>query len=188
MDINKIRDQFPYLSNEKTKDLVYLDNAATSQKPQMVLDALTEYYVTMNANPNRGAYKLSYESTKVYEEARQKVADFIKAESKENIIFTRSTTESMNLISYSYGLENLKEGDEVLISVAEHHSNLVNWQFVCKETGATLRENGLVAFETICDISARLVANKASYKFKAERIVIDANGLGIGLVDYMIKT
>ena len=139
MDINKIRDQFPYLSNEKTKDLVYLDNAATSQKPQMVLDALTEYYVTMNANPNRGAYKLSYESTKVYEEARQKVADFIKAESKENIIFTRSTTESMNLISYSYGLENLKEGDEVLISVAEHHSNLVNWQFVCKETGATLR-------------------------------------------------
>ena len=139
MDIKKIRDQFPYLTNEKTKDLVYLDNAATSQKPQVVLDALQGYYVSMNANPNRGAYKLSYESTQAYEQAREKVAKFINAPSKYNIIFTKSTTESMNLIAYSYGLDKLKEGDEVLISVAEHHSNLVNWQFVCKQTGATLK-------------------------------------------------
>ncbi|MDO5026519.1 MAG: SufS family cysteine desulfurase [Tissierellia bacterium] len=139
MDVEKIRGYFPYLQNEETKDLVYLDNAATSQKPKLVIDALTYYYTRLNANPNRGAYKLSYESTKAYEHVREKVADFIGAESKEQIIFTKNTSESINLVCYSYGLTNLKEGDEVLVSVLEHHSNLVNWQYVCEKTGAKLR-------------------------------------------------
>lgn len=139
MDVEKIRGLFPYLQNEETKDLVYLDNAATSQKPQCVIDTLTDYYTKLNANPNRGAYKLSYQSTKAYEDVRQKVADFIGAESKDQIIFTKNTTESINLVCYSYGLTNLKEGDEVLVSVLEHHSNLVNWQYVCEKTGAKLR-------------------------------------------------
>lgn len=139
MDINKIREQFPYLKNEKTKNLIYLDNAATSQKPQMVIDALNEFYIGLNANSNRGAYKLSYEATKAYEDTRKKVADFIGAESKNEIIFTRSATESLNLVAYAYGLNTLKAGDEVLLSIAEHHSNLVNWQHICKLTGATLR-------------------------------------------------
>lgn len=139
MDIDKIRDGFPYLKNESTKDIVYLDNAATSQKPQVVIDALADYYTRYNANPHRGAYKLSYESTKAYEDVRKKVADFIGAVSKEQIIFTRNTTESINLVCYAYGLNNLSEGDEILLSVAEHHSNLVNWQFVAEKTGAKLR-------------------------------------------------
>mgnify|MGYP002737418438 CR=1 FL=1 len=139
MDVEKIRGLFPYLQNEETKDLVYLDNAATSLKPQCVIDALTDYYTKLNANPNRGAYKLSYQSTKAYEDVRQKVADFIGAESKDQIIFTKNTTESINLVCYSYGLTNLKEGDEVLVSVLEHHSNFVNWQYVCEKTGAKLR-------------------------------------------------
>lgn len=139
MDIDKIRSQFPYLQDEETKDIVYLDNAATSQKPRSVIDALAHYYTSINANPNRGAYKLSYRSTKAYEDVRQKVADFIGAKSKDQIIFTKNTTESMNLVCYSYGLNNLKEGDEVLISIAEHHSSLVNWQFVCQKTGAKLK-------------------------------------------------
>lgn len=139
MDVNKIREQFPYLQQEETKDLAYLDNAATSQKPKVVIDALTNYYTSSNANPHRGAYKLSHKSTEAYEQTRKKVADFIGAQSSDEIIFTRNTTESLNLVSYSYGLNNLKEGDEVLISVAEHHSNLVNWQFVCEKTGATLK-------------------------------------------------
>lgn len=138
MNIEEIRKHFPYLEAEETKDLVYLDNAATSQKPRAVIDAITKYYTSLNANPNRGAYKLSYNSTLAYENVRQKVADFIGAESKDQIIFTRNTTESLNLVCYSYGLTNLKPGDEVLISVAEHHSNQVNWQFVCEKTGAKL--------------------------------------------------
>ena len=139
MDVNKIRQQFPYLQHEETKDLCYLDNAATSQKPKVVIDALTDYYTSSNANPHRGAYKLSHKSTEAYEQTRKKVADFIGAKSADQIIFTRNTTESLNLVSYSYGLNNLKEGDEVLISVAEHHSNLVNWQYVCEKTGASLK-------------------------------------------------
>lgn len=139
MNIEKIRGQFPYLQNEETKDLVYLDNAATSQKPKSVINAISHYYTSINANPNRGAYKLSVSSTQAYEAVRQKVADFIGAESKDQIIFTKNTTESINLICYSYGLSNLKSGDEVLISVCEHHSNLVNWQYVCQKTGAKLK-------------------------------------------------
>lgn len=139
MDIEKIRGEFPYLQNEETRDLVYLDNAATSQKPKVVIDALSHYYSSINANPNRGAYKLSVNSTQAYEGVRQKVAEFIGSKSKDQIIFTKNTTESLNLVCYSYGLTNLKSGDEVLISVCEHHSNLVNWQYVCEKTGAKLR-------------------------------------------------
>lgn len=139
MDIEKIREQFPYLKSKETENLIYLDNAATSQKPISVIEAISDFYKSHNANPNRGAYKLSYDSTQIYEDARQKVAKFINAESKENIVFVRNTTEAINLVCYSYGMDNLKPEDEVLISIAEHHSNLVNWQNVCKKTGAKLK-------------------------------------------------
>lgn len=138
MDINEVRKDFPYLSSEKNKDLVYLDNAATSQRPIQVLDAIRDYYINSNANPHRGAYKLSYESTQAYENTRKKVSDFINAESEKEIVFVRNATEALNLIAYSYGLSSLKEGDEILISVAEHHSNLVSWQTVAEKTGAKL--------------------------------------------------
>lgn len=139
MDVERIREDFPYLKNEETKDIAYLDNAATSQKPQCVLDALTDFYSKHNANPNRGAYRLSYEATLLYEGARQKVADFIGASTKDEIVFTRSATEAINLVAYSYGLEHLKPGDEVLVSVMEHHANFVSWQWVCQKTGADLK-------------------------------------------------
>lgn len=139
MDIEKIRDGFPYLKSEENKNLIYLDNAATSQIPQTVLDAMLDYEINRHANPHRGAYKLSNSSTSIYENTRAKVASFINAEDPSNIIFVRNTTEAINLVVYSYALNNLKKGDEVLISIAEHHSNLVNWQFVCEKTGAVLR-------------------------------------------------
>ena len=110
MDVEKIREGFPYLQDERTKTIAYLDNGATSQRPKVVLDKVYDYYVSSNANPHRGAYKLSYNSTLLYESAREKVGDFINADTNE-IIFTRSTTEALNLVSYSYGLANLKEGE-----------------------------------------------------------------------------
>lgn len=139
MDINKVRNEFPYLKSEDTKNLIYLDNAATSQKPKSVIDAVSRYYEDSNANPNRGSYKLSVKATNLYENTRKKVAKFINAESKNNIVFTRNTTEAINLVCYSYAINNLKKGDEVLISIVEHHSNLVNWQSICKKTGAELK-------------------------------------------------
>lgn len=138
MDINKVRKDFPFFSSELNKDIVYFDSSATTQKPRVVIDAISNYYINNNANINRGAYNLAVRSTKLFENARNKVAQFINANSSENIVFTKGTTESMNLIAYGYGLKNLKPGDEVLISVAEHHANLVNWQFICDKTGAKL--------------------------------------------------
>lgn len=127
---------FPLLMQNKT---VYIDNAATAQRPQSVIDAETDFYTKYNANPMRGIYKLSVEATEAYERARTAVQKFIGAESADEIIFTRNTTESINLIAYSYGLSNVGEGDEVLVSIAEHHSNLLPWQTVCRQTGAKLK-------------------------------------------------
>ena len=126
---------FPLLSKNK---ITYLDSGATTQKPKIVLQKLQEFYHKYNANTNRGVYKLAEDATKEYEQARQKVADFIGAENSSQIIFTKNATEAINLVAYSYGLSTLKKGDKIVISIAEHHSNLVPWQMVAKRTGAKL--------------------------------------------------
>lgn len=130
----EIRKYFPILDNE---NFTYVDNSATTQKPKCVIDAIKHYYEESNANPMRGLYDLSIKATDLYEDARKEVADFIKADRNE-IVFTRNATESLNLIAYSYGLNFLKEGDEIIISVMEHHSNMLPWQMVAKKTKATL--------------------------------------------------
>lgn len=119
-------------------DYVYFDNAATSQRPNQVLDAVTSFYKTANANPLRGLYDWSMAATDAYENARKKVAGFIGADSTEEIIFTRNTTESLNLVAYSYGLDNVGEGDEIVITIMEHHSNMLPWQMVAKKNKAKL--------------------------------------------------
>ncbi len=119
-------------------EYVYFDNAATSQRPRQVLDAVSDFYKTANANPLRGLYDWSMEATERYENARKKVAGFIGAEHPEEIIFTRNTTESLNLVAYSYGLDNVDEGDEIVITVMEHHSNMLPWQMVAKKKKAKL--------------------------------------------------
>ena len=120
-------------------DVAYIDNAATAQRPQCVLDAVTDFYRCHNANPLRGLYPLSVEATDIYEQARETVRGFIGAKSAREIIFTRNTTESLNLVAYSYGLTHVKAGDEVLVSIMEHHSDLLPWQMVCRQTGAELK-------------------------------------------------
>ncbi len=130
------RDDFPLLNS---LDVAYLDNAATAQRPQCVLDAVTGFYRSKNANPLRGLYPLSVSATESYESARDTVRNFLNAKSSREIIFTRNTTEGLNLVAYSYGLSNVKAGDEVLVSIMEHHSNLLPWQMVCRQTGAALK-------------------------------------------------
>lgn len=127
---------FPLLSSQ---DIAYLDNAATEQRPRVVLDAEREFYERYNANPLRGIYDLGVEATEQYESARKIVQKFIHAAKPEEIIFTRNTTESINLVAYSYGLTNLKAGDEILITIQEHHSNILPWQMVSRHTGAVLK-------------------------------------------------
>ena len=130
------KDDFPILKN---RNISYLDSGATTQKPQCVIDAIDNYYKNLNANPHRGAYSLSIEATHEYEFTRAKIAKFINAENPEQIIFSKNATESLNLIAYSYGLDNLQQDDEVVLSIMEHHSNLVPWQYVTKKTGSTLK-------------------------------------------------
>lgn len=139
MDIEKIRADFPYLDSKKVgKNVIYLDTAATSQKPKEVIDAVDNYYKYQNANPHRGAHYLSFVATTAYENSRDKIKEFIGAKNREEVIFTRNATEALNLIAYSYALENLKANDEILITILEHHANLVPWQIVAKKTGAKL--------------------------------------------------
>ena len=135
MELNYRKD-FPLLAN---MDVAYLDSAATAQRPQCVLDAEEKFYTTCNANPLRGLYPLSIAATDAYEDGREAVGKFLNAGSAKEIIFTRNTTEGLNLVAYSYGLSNVKAGDEVLVSIMEHHSNLLPWQMVCRQTGAKLR-------------------------------------------------
>ena len=135
MESYDIRKDFKIIENNK---IAYLDSGATTQKPTQVIDKIKHYYEFDNANPHRGAYKLSIKATEVYDEAREKVRKFINAPKVEDIVFTRNATESLNLIAYSYGLNNIKKGDKIVLSIMEHHSNLVPWQNVCKKTGATL--------------------------------------------------
>ena len=139
-DVQTIREQFPILSQRvHGKPLVYLDNAATSQKPQSVIDAMTRYYSTDNSNIHRGVHLLSARATTQYEDARVKAQRFINAAESKEIIFVRGTTEAINLVANSYGRANVTAGDEVLITAMEHHSNIVPWQILCEEKGARLR-------------------------------------------------
>ena len=140
LDVKKIRKDFPILEREiHGKRLVYLDNAATSQKPQAVVDALVEYYTKSNANVHRGIHTLSEEATARYEGARERITRFIGAPKPATVVFTRNTTESINLVSYAWGLKHVHAGDEILLTEMEHHSNLVPWQVLAQKTGATLK-------------------------------------------------
>jgi cysteine desulfurase/selenocysteine lyase len=135
MNVENIKKDFPLLENH---NITYLDSGATTQKPIQVINAIEEFYKKNNANPHRGAYTLSIEATEAYESTRQKIAKFINAKHPEEIIFSKNATESLNLIAYSYGMDNLKKDDEVVISIMEHHSNLVPWQKVTKATESKL--------------------------------------------------
>lgn len=135
MNIENIKNEFPIFDN---KNITYLDSGATSQRPNVVIKKIEEVYKKINANPHRGAYKLSEEATASYEDTRTKIANFINAEHREEIIFTKNASESLNLVAYSYGMENVNSGDEIVISIMEHHSNLVPWQKVAKVKNAKL--------------------------------------------------
>lgn len=140
MNNNEIKAQFPILATKmRDKPLVYLDNAATTQKPQIVLDAMNHYYTHDNANVHRGVYQLSERATLAYEAARDKVQNFLHAKQREEIIFTRGTTSAINLVAFSFGERFVNAGDEILISAMEHHSNIVPWQMLCERKQATLR-------------------------------------------------
>ena len=140
LSIDGIRKDFPILSTKVyDKPLIYFDNGATSQKPKQVVEAIENYYFTQNANVHRGAHYLSQQATEAFENARTKIQHFIKAKENTSIIFTKGTTDSINLVAQSWGRKNLNRGDEVLISGMEHHSNIVPWQFICEERGAILK-------------------------------------------------
>lgn len=172
LDIEKIRTQFPVLNQQVNgKPLVYLDNAATNQKPKRVIDALTKYYERDNANIHRGIHTLAERATKAYEQTRHAMQEFIRSKHVEEIIFTRGVTESINLVASSYGRAFLKEGDEVIISGLEHHSNIVPWQMICEEKRAILKvipvtdigEIDLEAYHKLLSAKTKIVAvNHAS--------------------------
>jgi cysteine desulfurase/selenocysteine lyase len=167
LDVDRLRADFPILAQRvRGKPLVYLDNAATSQKPQVVIDAVTRFYSSENANIHRGVHFLSERATLAYDAVREKVARFLNAASAREIVFTRGTTESINLVAQSFGRSALRPDDEVLITGMEHHSNIVPWQLLCEQTGARLRavpitatgELDLEAFDRLLSERTRLVA------------------------------
>ncbi|TVQ48144.1 MAG: SufS family cysteine desulfurase [Gloeocapsa sp. DLM2.Bin57] len=171
-----VRSDFPILHQTiNGKPLIYLDNAATSQKPLQVLEAWRHYYEHDNANVHRGAHTLSIRATEAYELAREKIAQFIKAKSSREIVFTRNATEAINLVAYSWGLENLQPGDEIILSVMEHHSNVVPWQIIAQKTGALLKFVPLTSEETLDMEGFRHLINS---KTKLVAIVHVSNTLG----------
>ena len=177
-----IKDDFPILKN---RNIAYLDSGATSQKPQAVIDAISEFYKKCNANPHRGAYALSQEATEVYESTRTKIAEFINAKHREEIIFSKNATESLNLIAYSYGLENIEKDDEIVISIMEHHSNLVPWQKVAKTKQAKL--NYMYINENF-ELSDEEIESKITDKTKIVGITHVSNVLGtINNIEKIIK-
>lgn len=175
-EILDIRKDYPFLNLKVNgKKIVYLDNAATTQKPQVIIDNIAKFYRGENGNPHRGAHYLAMKSTEVYEGARETVRKFINAKSPNEIVFVRNATEALNLLAYSYGLNNLKKGDEILISIMEHHSNLVPWQMVAKKTGAILKyiyvdKYGQIPFEEI--------ENKVNKNTKIFSCTLASNVLG----------
>ena len=180
--MNNIKKDFPLLENE---NITYLDSGATTQKPIKVIKAVEEFYQKYNANPHRGAYSLSVEATEQYENTRTKIAKFINAKHREEIIFSKNATESLNLIAYSYGLDKLKKDDEVVISIMEHHSNLVPWQKMTKQTGSKL--NYMYINENY-EITDEEIENKITDKTKIVGITHVSNVLGtINNVKKIIK-
>lgn len=180
--MNNIKKDFLLLENE---NITYLDSGATTQKPIQVIKAVEEFYQKYNANPHRGAYSLSVEATEQYENTRTKIAKFINAKHREEIIFSKNATESLNLIAYSYGLDNLKKDDEVVISIMEHHSNLVPWQKMTKQTGSKL--NYMYINENY-EITDEEIENKITDKTKIVGITHVSNVLGtINNVKKIIK-
>ncbi|MFC0478286.1 cysteine desulfurase [Robertmurraya beringensis] len=162
MNIQDIRSHFPILHQEVNgKPLVYLDSAATSQKPVSVIETLEKYYKEYNSNVHRGVHTLGTKATDAYEGAREKVRRFINAKSTEEIIFTRGATTALNMVAHSYGLDNLREGDEIVITFMEHHANIIPWQQVAKKTGATLKYIPLQVDGTISleDVRATVTSN-----------------------------
>ena len=155
IDVESIRRDFPIFTRKVNgKPLVYLDSAATSQKPDGVIESMNDYYRRYNANPHRGVYAISEEATAAYESARQKVATFIQAPSPKEIVFTRNVTEAINLVRYSWGRANVRAGDRILLTEMEHHSNLVPWQLLAREVGAQLDflyidDDGLLRLEDL---------------------------------------
>ena len=187
-----IRKDFPLLVSNPA---AYLDNAATSQRPQCVIDAVEDFYKRSNANPLRGLYALSVDATDRYEAAREAAAGFINAKESAEIIFTRNTTESLNLVAYSYGLTNLNEGDEIVVSITEHHSNILPWQMAAQKTGAALRyldceQDGSFTDEAIAETiteKTRLVAigevsNVTGRRSPLEKIIARAHSVGAVVV------
>lgn len=175
-DVNKIRNDFPILSKKiHGKPLCYLDNAATTHKPKSVIDALNNFYTSSNSNIHRGVHQLSEEATRLFEESRIKVRNFLNAGSEKEIIFTRGTTESINLVAQTFGRTFIKENDEIIISHMEHHSNIVPWQMLCEEKSAKLKiipidDNG----ELIFDEFERLLTERT----KLISVVYVSNSLG----------
>ena len=182
MNSEEIKKDFPLL---KEKNIAYLDSGATTQKPIQVIEKINEFYKSYNANPHRGAYTLSMEATEIYENTRTKIAKFINAKHREEIIFSKNATESLNLIAYSYGLENLKKDDEVVLSIMEHHSNLVPWQYVTKTTGSTLK---YMYINDEFELSDEEIESKITDKTKIVGITHVSNVLGtINNVKKIIK-
>lgn len=182
MEENMIKKDFPILNN---KNMVYLDSGATTQKPIQVIKAIENYYENNNANPHRGAYDLSIKATECYENTRAKIAKFINAKYTEEVVFSKNATESLNLIAYSYGLSNLKKDDEVLISIMEHHSNLVPWQRITKQTGSKLK---YMYINDKLEISEQEIKNKVTPKTKMVGITYVSNVTGtINDVKQIIK-
>ncbi len=175
-DIQKVRDDFPILKTLiRNKPLVYLDNAATTQKPQQVIDSLINYYTHLNSNIHRGVHTLSERATAAFEEARLKVKSFINAKSEREIIFTRGTTESINLVAGTFGRSNLREGDEIIITGMEHHSNIVPWQLIAAEKNAVLKAAPITdAGELILEEFEKLITERT----KIISVVYVSNSLG----------
>ena len=171
------RRDFPLLHNMMNgKPLVYLDNGATTQKPESVIQAMCGYYGGCNANPHRGAYALSVQATDIYENARERTRQFIHAKSAKEIIFTKNATEALNLVAYSYGLTNIGAGDEIVLTISEHHSNLVPWQQVAKARGAVLR---YIYLEADGNLSAADIETKITAKTKLVAVTQVSNVLGL---------
>ena len=182
MRVNNFKKDFPIFEN---KDIAYLDSGATTQKPTSVLEAIEKFYKNENANPHRGAYGLSIEATEIYENTRDKIAKFINAKHREEIIFSKNASESLNLIAYSYGLDNLKKDDEIVLSIMEHHSNLVPWQMVAKKTESKLN---YMYINDNFEISDEEIETKITDKTKIVGITHVSNVLGtINNIEKIIK-
>ena len=182
MSVNNFKKDFPIFEN---KDIAYLDSGATTQKPTSVLETIEKFYKNENANPHRGAYGLSIEATEIYENTRDKIAKFINAKHREEIIFSKNASESLNLIAYSYGLDNLKKDDEIVLSIMEHHSNLVPWQMVAKKTESKLN---YMYINDNFEISDEEIETKITDKTKIVGITHVSNVLGtINNIEKIIK-